>query len=156
MKTFLSGVLVLMLTTLANARLGESPSNIEARYGKPWNTPNIMGTNEYSLDYNNAGYRVHVIFWNGKSAEEGLSSDTEIDRATAKKLFRNISGKDPVKENSKSVLEGQTMTFYGADGVEGNLMQADKLNWLTVTDSAYAKHRKEVEEADKKKKLDSF
>lgn len=73
MKAFLVPLLAaLCLPNLGHARLGETPEEIEARFGKPTERQEkpmgLLGT-EMRI-YHNKTFVMAVIFWEGKSAAE--------------------------------------------------------------------------------------
>ena len=108
-----------LLSLQAQARLGETPAQIEARYGKPSDTPHNVRTNEYWVSYTNASYNIRVHFWNGKCAEEHIKTLDYADDETAKTLFKKISGKEPTKIDKTKKGDG-SITIYKADGVQGD------------------------------------
>ena len=140
----------------AQARLGETPAQIEARYGKPTDTRGAE-TNDFVASYKHADYIIDVHFWNGKSAYEHLKALRPTDDQTAKTLFTKISGKEPTKIDKEKKGEG-SITIYKADGVEGDFasfpMEGSYL--MTVSTTDFRKHIDAVIAAEAKKKLDSF
>jgi len=147
-----------LLSLSAQARLGETPAQIEARYGKPDDKPLIIRTNEYNLNYNHAGYFIMVRFWNGKSVEEDISSDGYLDDESAKNLFKTVAGKEPSKVDKHSDSDGGSTTEFKADGVSGTFATfGGRVNCsLEVEDDAYRQHVNAILDAEKKKALDSF
>lgn len=122
--------------------------------------PTILGTNEYDLSYKHSDSHITVTFWNGKSVAEYIRTDTELDEESAKKLFKTISGKEPSKAEKHDRSDGAYSIRFEGDKVTGKLLADSEGSNMTVYDSAYIDHMKEVNEAEKtaakKKILEGF
>jgi len=69
---------ILAFSSSAYARLGETKTEIEARYGKSecQYCYTVVLTNSEKYVYESGGYRITVIFWDGISAEESFTRAT--------------------------------------------------------------------------------
>ena len=147
-----------LLSLSAQARLGESPSQIEARYGTPVGGPYDVSTNQYTAYYKHGNFRIDVTFWNGKCAEEHIFADagTTIDADTALSLFKTVSGRDKV--SSRSAKAGGTLTMYEADGASGTFINNTEKGFYAVSasDKAFLEQASKKYEAEQNKKLDGF
>lgn len=162
MKTSISVAVLVFLSIQTQARLGETPAQIEARYGKPTDTPFIIGHNEYSLDYAHDDYSISVRFWNGKSAKECVSSsDKAMDDDTAKTLFKTISGKDKFTVKPPAPITDKKLayiTYYNADGAQGDFVDdyGERVFGVTVSSTEYVKHVLDGMDKNKKESLQNF
>jgi len=147
----------------AQARLGETPAQIEARYGKPWSTLSTISTNEYLRDYAHGGYTIVVIFWNGKDAQEIIFAKTVLDDDVVKTLFTTISGKEQAQVDT---IGNQTLFTTGdvTGRFDPNPHVGSYKSTLSVGSDVYQKHfadgiaaeEKKKAEAEKKKATEGF
>jgi len=141
-----------LLSLSAHARLGETPAEIAKRYGTPVGTLHTSETNTSWYLYKHAGYRFNVYFWSGRSVQEDVSSETDIDSGTVKNLFKTISGKEPTTVKIDNIKGVSTQTRYTADTAIGTYSSFPRLGvyTLTVFSRDYLQHIRKVDGAEKK------
>ena len=75
-----------LCTVPLQARLGESPARLEARYGNPVHVENGMCGREFQCIYKHAGIAIVVRFLDDKSQYESYSSDNGVPMDAAEIL----------------------------------------------------------------------
>lgn len=143
-----------LLSLSAQARLGESPSQIAARYGQPTDTPHIIGTNEYLLHYKHGDYDIAVTFWNAKDSEEIVYAKAVLDDDVAKALFTTIAGVENAQVDTKDGVT--TFTESGVIGYFRSGPQLDPyMSTVSVSTYAYDQHYMAALEANLKKSAEA-
>lgn len=64
MKTILL-ITLAFTTTIATARIGETPAECQKRYGEPVK----VNKGDQSISYKKAGFFIHITFMDGKAAQ---------------------------------------------------------------------------------------
>jgi hypothetical protein len=102
--------LVLWKATPVQARLGETPERVEARYGVPVKVENGMSARDFQCTYKHGGITIVVHFLDEKSQDECFANDNG-DPIAADELQRLLEvnrrgGKWNLKEDNGSAKNG--------------------------------------------------
>ena len=154
MKTFSILISTLLLCGSAQARLGESPDEIQKRYGKPQRQGDRLDKDSGlpQSDYIFKDYSITVVFKEGKCVREwvnkkdyGLITDEEVF-----KLIKGITGEADMKNRGRNSWEGK-----GWEAIGGGM--------VVVTATAYQDQVKihqiaeaKRKEAEAKRKAEGF
>ena len=158
MKKIIYLLAVMMaLSNAAFAKLGETPQEIEARYGKP----KASGTGEYDhlvwRRYSHLDYEITVRFIEGKSACEKLIHRDETQKfpdVECLGLGKAISG-----ETNWNLLDrkGVATAWVSGDTIvlRSELTSTGFLPFLEITGKVYRDHMEEKREAESARQIDA-
>lgn len=148
---------ILAMVSTSFARLGETPVQCEARYGKPVE----VDKEKQTITYHKAGLWIYVFFWNGKAQailiakleQDAIGnpeklSDTEVQTL----LEANAGGSTWKKTQSPNLIDKGWVT---EDESRIAIYYVLK-HHVYITTTEFQKHQSELEDAEEKKKLEGF
>ncbi len=141
MKIFLITAFALVAATTGFAKLGDTPSAIEARYGAPVNSIQLMGRRVRV--YRFSEYAIGVVYEGNKSIAELVQpmADRKMDDHETLELIKGVSGVTSWKLIS---FDDPSMQIWKARGLVAT-RQDDRVQTKTLTVSTEAYYHSAAE-----------
>src|ERR1043166_268150 len=145
--------MLLALIPLVEARLGETPKEIEARYGKPISSAPHEKPATVANTYTASGFEIIVEFMGDKSVYERFQKpEILMSKGEIEVLLEANKGASSWKEVSPA--EANTRKWEREDG--GAVAFYDYRCSLNFFDQTYKRERAKIAEDEKKAKMKGF